>query len=78
MIPRLYSHSEHPDNLVFWFVPKLVLISNSAAPSQLRCVHTIESEIKKVDQQYDLCNEAWARGEADKFKSQELLDFNSL
>ena len=35
---------------------------------------TLEGEIKKVDAQYDLCNEAWARGEADKFATEELLD----
>lgn len=36
---------------------------------------TLENEIKKVDAQYDLCNEAWARGEADKFATDELLDW---
>ena len=44
----------------------------------LRCVATLEAEIKKVDQQYDLCNEAWAKGEADKFASDEFLDVNHL
>ena len=37
---------------------------------------TLEAEIKKVDQQYDLCNEAWAKGEADRFATDEFLDQN--
>ena len=43
----------------------------------LRCVVTLEAEIKKVDQQYDLCNDTWAKGEADKFASEEFLDLMS-
>ena len=38
-----------------------------------RCVPALESAIREVDQAYDSCNEAWARGEADKFHSSTLL-----
>ena len=38
-----------------------------------RCVPTLEAAVKEVDGSYDLCNEAWARGEADKFRSPELI-----
>ena len=38
-----------------------------------RCVPTLESSVKEVDSAYDQCNEAWARGEADKFRSAELI-----
>lgn len=41
-----------------------------------RCAKTLEAEIKKIDAQYDLCNEAWAKGEQDKFWGDELLDKN--
>ena len=49
-------------------------VKRTTASSQPRCVTTLEAEIKKVDAQYDLCNEAWAKGEADKFKTPELPD----
>ena len=39
-----------------------------------RCAKTLEQEIKKIDAQYDLCNEAWAKGEQDKFWGDELPD----
>ena len=38
-----------------------------------RCVPALETSIKEVDAAYDSCNEAWARGEADKFRSQSSL-----
>ena len=41
-----------------------------------RCAKTLEAEIKKIDAQYDLCNEAWAKGEQEKFWGDELLDKN--
>lgn len=38
-----------------------------------RCLPALEVAIKDVDGAFDSCNEAWARGEADKFRSNELL-----
>ncbi|CAL1127294.1 unnamed protein product [Cladocopium goreaui] len=38
--------------------------SDAAAAS---CVTSLEAEIKKIDQQYDICNEAMAQGELDGF-----------
>jgi hypothetical protein len=42
----------------------------------LRCLPALEKAIKEVDGAYDACNEAWALGEADKFRSQKSLDSN--
>ena len=39
---------------------------------RLRCLPALEAAIKEVDQSYDSCNEAWAQGEADKFRSAKL------
>eukprot|EP00435_Cladocopium_sp_Y103_P057691 s983_g20.t1 len=33
-----------------------------------RCVTSLEAEIKRIDQHYDLCNEAMAQGELDSYK----------
>ena len=41
-------------------------------PLDPRCVPALEQAVKDVDASYDSCNEAWARGEADKFRSKEL------
>lgn len=49
-------------------------IQHHALTNALRCVKTLESEIRKCDAQYDLCNEAWARGEVSRFSGSELLD----
>lgn len=38
-----------------------------------RCVPSLENAIKEVDAAYDSCNEAWAQGEADKFRSVKFL-----
>ena len=38
-----------------------------------RCVPSLENAIKEVDSAYDSCNEAWAQGEADKFRSVKFL-----
>ena len=38
-----------------------------------RCIPALQSCIKDIDNAYDSCNEAWARGEADKFRSKEFL-----
>lgn len=38
-----------------------------------RCIPALQNCIKDIDQAYDACNEAWARGEADKFRSKEFL-----
>ena len=40
-----------------------------------RCIPSLETAIKEVDGAFDSCNEAWARGEADKFRSKEFLIF---
>ena len=46
---------------------------NPDSPLQPRCVPALEASIKEVDAAYDSCNEAWARGEADKFRSTTFL-----
>ena len=43
-------------------------------PLHLRCIPALEKAIVDVDAAYDSCNEAWARGEADKFRSDGFLD----
>ena len=60
----------------FWVLP--VGIHFQKTSSRLghpRCIPALEASIREVDQAYDSCNEAWARGEADKFRSSELLIF---
>ena len=37
-----------------------------------RCVKGLEDQILAVDTQYDLCHEAWGKGEVDKFASDEF------
>lgn len=41
----------------------------------LRCIGPLEDALKDVDGAYDSCNEAWARGEADKFRSTEFASY---
>lgn len=42
-------------------------------PNAEECAKTLEAEIKKIDAQYDLCNEAWAKGEQEKFWGDEFF-----
>ena len=37
-----------------------------------RCVKSLEDQISAVDTQYDLCHEAWGKGEVDRFASEEF------
>lgn len=43
--------------------------------ARARCISTLESEIKKIDAEYDKCNETWAQGEMDQFRSDKFLGF---
>ena len=43
----------------------------------VRCAVSLEAELKKIDGQYDLCNEAWAKGEAENFWGEGLPDINT-
>ena len=38
----------------------------------------LESHAKMMDKQYDLCQEAWCIGEAEKFASEKFLVFHLL
>ncbi len=38
-----------------------------------RCVKSLESEITKIDAEYDKCQEAWANGEVANFTGDTLL-----
>ena len=49
-----------------------VLAEPCSHPAAPRCIPALEAAVKEVDMAYDSCNEAWARGEADKFGSPEL------
>lgn len=44
----------------------------------LRCVADLEKHLKEVDSHYDLCNDAWAQGEADKFTGEKLPSYMIL
>lgn len=60
----------------FWVLPVGIhFLTTSSRLSHPRCIPALEASIREVDQAYDSCNEAWARGEADKFRSTELLIF---
>lgn len=39
----------------------------------LRCIKDLQGHIQQIDNQYDLCNEAWAKGEAENFYGNEFL-----
>ena len=55
---------------------KNIVDEDSGVPTSMddpRCIPALETAIREVDAAYDSCNEAWARGEADKFRSSELL-----
>ena len=55
---------------------KNIVDEDSGVPTPVddpRCIPALETAIREVDAAYDSCNEAWARGEADKFRSSELL-----
>lgn len=41
-------------------------------PSRLRNIPALEACIREIDAAYDSCNEAMARGEADKFRSEQF------
>ena len=43
--------------------------------SNCRCLKDLEMQIKKVDGQYDLCNEVWAQGEVEGFQGDQFLGF---
>jgi len=39
----------------------------------LSCVKNLETEITKIDAEYDKCQEAWANGEIENFAGDKLL-----
>ena len=42
-----------------------------------RCSANLKAEIENIDKQYDLCAEAWAKGETDGFFTEEFLDMQT-
>ena len=46
--------------------------------SRCRCLKNLELQIKNVDSQYDLCNEAWAKGEVEDFQSEAFFGWSNL
>ena len=80
LIQRLHSFWVDLENHLTH--PTLFITCHLSANPGFSCAlilfgHLFFSEIKKVDQQYDLCNDTWAKGEADKFASEEFLDLMS-
>ena len=63
----------------FWVLqlPVRILLPDHSAefPSirNCRCVKSLESDITKVDAEYDKCQEAWANGEVENFTGDKLL-----
>ncbi|CAK9098892.1 unnamed protein product [Durusdinium trenchii] len=41
------------------------------AQDRVWCIQTLEAEIKKIDEQFDLCQHVWAQGEMDSFRSEK-------
>ncbi|CAL1146601.1 unnamed protein product [Cladocopium goreaui] len=50
------------------------LKKNYAESATAECLKNLELQIKNVDSQYDLCNEAWAKGEVEDFQGEEFLE----
>ena len=72
--------STHGNNIQFYVAVLLSVLGLAGfVPdhrlAHSRCVPALEASIKEVDQAYDSCNEAWARGEADKFRTAAFLTF---
>lgn len=44
----------------------------------LRTMAELETHAKTMDKHYDLCQEAWCVGEAEKFASEKFLAFDLL
>ncbi len=47
-------------------------LSSTGKPN-LRCIPALEKSIQDIDGVYDSCNDAYAQGEADKFRSAKFL-----
>ena len=55
------------------FIPVVDSPSSLHRVAICRCVDTLNKDIAEVDKHYDLCNDAWAKGEVDDFTGEKPL-----